>query len=748
MRLMTYFEQHGFDYEVYAAVYPRIAAEEPKGATFLENFTEVLLARHRFQTIVDSKAFFYVTLLQNMLTMEEFRRQFVSLPRSPFIPDKRGLKQVQGNVLDLSSPFGLFARVSLLGTLSAYNQELKANMNLEERIYSDFGRIKYKKDFDAKVKSYTSMEAEYLAILKEVFKLMFKKDTQKVFFEWLYCLVVGNQMRAKLGTRLSGAVNNTISHDGLMMNVYESMLDISKGILDRNQSVWTKIDPEYFRYSDHARLCQYEPLNNKKDGGKMEVEGKEFGTVTEFFFLTMELLHVGVVPTLLNFKEINETKERIEKELDKMGKSHPMYAQGERELQRLKVKFFQYYLVVMDDLKVKASVRLLDMVLFLLPRWLGVDYAGFRQGRLQMGRPQLTHVLPEFLLNDVFEYHQFFCRIKENYVQLLGADHINSIVNVTCLLLAEDGVSTNPYVCANYIELLFYFLMLNKAVMSEVLGGNEVAASNMTPGLVRFYSDIAFTGSSHQFYSKYKYRFYANKIFTTLWQHEVYRKALRDISRTEQFERFINMIMTDSTYCFDEITEKYDKLKEYDMKRANNSMTPEDLRSEEMISGAMTGNLQQTVSNLKLLKSLSNWSPETFHAEAFLTSAVPLFNNMLSTLVDPTSFANDRSIVSKYKFEKEFMLADLLTIYVNLNIKDILVNEIIRDLRYYKKENFTNALQKAANENCADENVLERFEALIGQLSNACQDEDEDETIFGEIPDKYLCEIIGTVPIG
>jgi hypothetical protein len=170
----------------------------------------------------------------------------------------------------------------------------------------------------------------------------------------------------------------------------------------------------------------------------------------------------------------------------------------------------------------------------------------------------------------------------------------------------------------------------------------------MTPGLVRFYSDIAFTGSSHQFYSKYKYRFYANKIFTTLWQHEVYRKALRDISRTEQFERFINMIMTDSTYCFDEITEKYDKLKEYDMKRANNSMTPEDLRSEELISGAMTGNLLADRQQPQLLKSLE-LGPETFDTEANLACRCSITSRWWTRPAWPTG-----------RLRLEFMLADLL----------------------------------------------------------------------------------------
>jgi hypothetical protein len=41
----------------------------------------------------------------------------------------------------------------------------------------------------------------------------------------------------------------------------------------------------------------------------------------------------------------------------------------------------------------------------------------------------------------------------------------------------------------------------------------------MTYGLIKFYVDIARTGSSHQFYSKYSYRFYVNKIFMQLWKY-------------------------------------------------------------------------------------------------------------------------------------------------------------------------------------------------------------------------------------
>ncbi len=95
--------------------------------------------------------------------------------------------------------------------------------------------------------------------------------------------------------------------------------------------------------------------------------------------------------------------------------------------------------------------------------------------------------------------------------------------------------------------------MENKSgLMSQVFSNNKTAHLNLTYGLIKFYCDIAVTGSSHQFYSKFKYRFYVNKIFTSLWAHEVYRKNLKSYFHKQVFEKFLNMVMTDTTYCFDE----------------------------------------------------------------------------------------------------------------------------------------------------------------------------------------------------
>ena len=176
--------------------------------------------------------------------------------------------------------------------------------------------------------------------------------------------------------------------------------------------------------------------------------------------------------------------------------------------------------------------------------------------------PELARYLPEHLLESIYKFHCTNFKFKGSYLQLLGEEHVHEVIKITCILLSEEDVTSNPYLGANYVELLFLFLLETKTgIMYEVYKTNQVAHQNLTFSLMRFYNDIAVTGSSNQFYEKFKYRFYVNKIFTHLWQHEIYRSNLQTYFKTDVFERFLNMAMGDTTYCFDETNEKYDNYK-------------------------------------------------------------------------------------------------------------------------------------------------------------------------------------------
>ena len=67
MRLITHFERRGFNLDLLNIFYPKV--NEDLGGNFAQSFVEVLIARQRFLTILDSKAFFYITCLENVLTI-------------------------------------------------------------------------------------------------------------------------------------------------------------------------------------------------------------------------------------------------------------------------------------------------------------------------------------------------------------------------------------------------------------------------------------------------------------------------------------------------------------------------------------------------------------------------------------------------------------------------------------------------------------------------------------------------------
>lgn len=53
------------------------------------------------------------------MMIPQFKSKFFRLTKAPFLP-KMTEKKVNGSVMDTQTPFGLFARISVLGTNTGY----------------------------------------------------------------------------------------------------------------------------------------------------------------------------------------------------------------------------------------------------------------------------------------------------------------------------------------------------------------------------------------------------------------------------------------------------------------------------------------------------------------------------------------------------------------------------------------------------------------------------------------------------
>ena len=80
--------------------------------------------------------------------------------------------------------------------------------------------------------------------------------------------------------------------------------------------------------------------------------------------------------------------------------------------------------------------------------------------------------------------------------------------------------------------------------------------------VIQFYVDIEFAGQG-MFFTKFQYRHDCSKIFQRFWSSKNYREQVRYSVHTPAFERFLNCLINDMTYCLEEGIVKMEKIKAF-----------------------------------------------------------------------------------------------------------------------------------------------------------------------------------------
>ncbi len=105
--------------------------------------------------------------------------------------------------------------------------------------------------------------------------------------------------------------------------------------------------------------------------------------------------------------------------------------------------------------------------------------------------------IPDHFITDMSDFHSFYTHYEPNHLHLVQQS-LQSYVEVLCFSLNKSvKIYSNPYSVAKLVETLFTFIQKDEKVMKEIINTNETAVHNITEGLVHFYIDIEFTGSSN-----------------------------------------------------------------------------------------------------------------------------------------------------------------------------------------------------------------------------------------------------------
>ena len=89
----------------------------------------------------------------------------------------------------------------------------------------------------------------------------------------------------------------------------------------------------------------------------------------------------------------------------------------------------------------------------MLPNWLEIDYDQLYDGKfIKKFKPNtLLYHLPEHLLDSICKFHKGVYQFKQNYLSMLWASHIHELVKITCLILGEEHIVSNPYIVAGFL---------------------------------------------------------------------------------------------------------------------------------------------------------------------------------------------------------------------------------------------------------------------------------------------------------
>ena len=88
-----------------------------------------------------------------------------------------------------------------------------------------------------------------------------------------------------------------ISSDSFCLNAMYIMHELCLPFLDLGdpKQLWKKIDPTYLPSGMRIDITDETPICCSKDLKKSLSFPKEYGTVTEFYFLELEMIHFGLL---------------------------------------------------------------------------------------------------------------------------------------------------------------------------------------------------------------------------------------------------------------------------------------------------------------------------------------------------------------------------------------------------------------------------------------------------------------------
>eukprot|EP00475_Leptophrys_vorax_P023220 TRINITY_DN3171_c0_g1_i1.p1 TRINITY_DN3171_c0_g1~~TRINITY_DN3171_c0_g1_i1.p1 ORF type:complete len:1000 (-),score=246.87 TRINITY_DN3171_c0_g1_i1:589-3549(-) len=470
-----------------------------------------------------------------------------------------------------------------------------------------------------------------------------------------------------------------------------------------------------------------------------------FSFATDIFFSTMQALHIGLIRTFQNYDYGMRSLRHQQQLLRRMSNSNNPRDSEALEQENARVnKMVQSHLILKSQLLNHCLLQ--DAAQFY--QWSAVYLVHLLETNVEH-----LKLLPEFMVVDILEFFISVNRFtsEEDFLRTLSLDDLLTFV---IEFISPTSPLKNPHIRSKMPEILVMFLPQKGTIIGRhhVFETHPRLREHLVHSLVDLYVDVEHTGRSNAFYEKFSSRHLINELFEFLWSLPFQREKFIELSSSESFTGFINMMLNDAVWMLDRSIEMLTQIKN-DEKEMDNVQEwrsqPFDVQRQREETYAETGDslsghMRLANEQIHCVYYLSSEPriASVFVSDTFVERMAQMLDYYLFMLLGPKVANLSVKEPEKYSFTPRVLLREIVGTFLNLcrvsERREEFLRNVVQDERSYKPEVFRRALRFFRKKALIPSNDIIELDQVVVDLEKLAGSVQDLESMLGEIPEKYL----------
>lgn len=366
------------------------------------------------------------------------------------------------------------------------------------------------------------------------------KETRKATLKYIGDILLFNARRIQFSCD-----EKSLARDGYALNLMSVLQLLSLKIkMDRIEVKYPFLADSLINIDGDTklRLTEDEFKNFVKEFQEANPSDpeKEINFQTHCWFLTLQSLHLSIIPAIHRYRQKLRAVKELQKLLDEIDRTKPQWENTPYAPRNMQYRDrWNKQLKKFNRSKLCSEISLLDPVLLnncLSFYSTACEYMLYQMEERPISGPYISQnnptlmkpseafsALPEWFIDDIAEFILFAMQTAQDEVRVC-IDH--SIITWILTCVCAPHCIKNPYVVAKLVEVLFVFSLsgmsnnsLNTAVgfmltefffitncLKFQILNHELAQTVLVGSLMKFYTEIETTGQSTEFYDKFTIR--------------------------------------------------------------------------------------------------------------------------------------------------------------------------------------------------------------------------------------------------